>query len=136
LDVDTGGLQLDRRCGSGLQAVIYATMQVATGASDTVIAGGAESMSNAPFFTHDGRRGIRGGLHLHDSLQRGRMTAGGEHHPVRGGMLETAENLRREYSISRQAQDQLALESHKRAVAAQRAGRFGDELVPVTVHGS
>jgi acetyl-CoA C-acetyltransferase len=134
--VEVGGLQLDRRCGSGLQAVINATMQVATGASDVVIAGGAESMSRAPIYTHEARWGLRGaGLELHDSLARGRVTAGGIHHPVPGGMLETAENLRRQYGISRQEQDEFALRSHQRAVAAQRAGIFKDEIIPVTVHG-
>jgi acetyl-CoA C-acetyltransferase len=136
LPVEVGGLQLDRRCGSGLQAVINATMQVATGASDVVIAGGAESMSRAPIYTHEARWGLRGaGLELHDSLARGRVTAGGIHHPVPGGMLETAENLRRQYGISRQEQDEFALRSHQRAVAAQRAGIFKDEIIPVTVHG-
>jgi acetyl-CoA C-acetyltransferase len=136
LPVEVGGLQLDRRCGSGLQAVINATMQVATGASDVVIAGGAESMSRAPLYTHEARWGLRGaGLELHDSLARGRVTAGGIHHPVLGGMLETAENLRRQYGISRLEQDEFALRSHQRAVAAQRAGTFKDEIVPVTVRG-
>jgi acetyl-CoA C-acetyltransferase len=136
LPVEVGGLQLDRRCGSGLQAVINATMQVATGASDVVIAGGAESMSRAPLYTHEARWGLRGpGLELHDSLARGRVTAGGVHHPVPGGMLETAENLRREYAISRLEQDEFALRSHQRAVAAQAAGLFKDEIVPVTVRG-
>jgi acetyl-CoA C-acetyltransferase len=136
LPVEVGGLQLDRRCGSGLQAVINATMQVATGASDLVIAGGAESMSRAPIYTHEARWGLRGaGLELHDSLARGRVTAGGIHHPVPGGMLETAENLRRQYGISRQEQDEFALRSHQRAVAAQRVGIFKDEIIPVTVRG-
>jgi acetyl-CoA C-acetyltransferase len=134
LAVHTTGLQLDRRCGSGLQAVIYATMQVATGASDIVLAGGAESMSNAPFYTTQARWGIKGeALALSDALARGRITAGGTHFPVPGGMIETAENLRREYSLSREEQDALALESHRRAVAAQAAGIFADEIVPVTV---
>jgi acetyl-CoA C-acetyltransferase len=136
LPIDVGGLQLDRRCGSGLQAVIYATMQVATGASDLVLAGGAESMSNAPFFTTAGRFGVRGeGMMLHDSLARGRVTAGGANYPVPGGMLETAENLRRDYEISRDAQDRYACESHRRAVAAQAAGCFADEIIPVIVPG-
>jgi len=136
LSVDTGGLQLDRRCGSGLQAVIYACLQVATGSSDLVIAGGAESMSNAPFFTHEGRRGIPdAGLHLFDSLQRGRVTAGGINYPVPGGMLETAENLRRQYRISREEQDEFAVRSHQRAVAAQERGLFADEIVPVVARG-
>jgi acetyl-CoA C-acetyltransferase len=131
-----GGLQLDRRCGSGLQAIIYATMQVATGASDVVIAGGAESMSNAPYFTHAGRRGIPdAGLRLFDALQQGRVTAGGKNYPVPGGMIETAENLRAEYGISRAEQDEYAARSHQRAVAAQTAGLFDDEIIPVTVPG-
>jgi len=136
LPVETGGLQIDRRCGSGLQAIIYASMQVATGASDAVIAGGAESMSNAPFYSTAARWGITGNaLVLHDALARGRVTAGGAHYPVPGGMLETAENLRREYGISRQEQDEFACESHRRAVAAQNDGIFAQEIVPVKVPG-
>jgi acetyl-CoA C-acetyltransferase len=136
LPVEVGGLQLDRRCGSGLQAIIYASMQVATGASDLVLAGGAESMSNASFFTHAARYGAKGeGMMLHDSLARGRVTAGGVNYPVPGGMLETAENLRRDYAISREEQDRFACESHRRAVAAQAAGRFVDEIIPVVVKG-
>ena len=129
-----GGLQLDRRCGSGLQALIYAYLQVATGGSDVVIAGGAESMSNAPFFTHRARWGIKGpALELQDALARGRVTAGGVNYPVAGGMLETAENLRSEYGISREEQDMFAVESQRRAIAAQEQGLFDDEIIPVTV---
>ncbi|ODU07670.1 MAG: acetyl-CoA acetyltransferase [Pseudonocardia sp. SCN 72-86] len=132
-----GGLQVDRRCGSGLQAVLYAAMQVRTGVSEVVIAGGAESMSNAPFYSTAMRWGAKAGpgVMLHDSLARGRVTAGGERHPVPGGMIETAENLRREYGIPRAEQDEFAVRSHERAAAAQRAGRFADEIVPVTVPG-
>lgn len=134
LPVEVGGLQLDRRCGSGLQAIIYAAMQVQTGASDVVIAGGVESMSCAPFYNTEARWGVRGdGLTFHDSLARGRVTAGGRNFPVPGGMLETAENLRRDYRISRAEQDELALRSQQRAAAAQRSGQFAEEIVPVTV---
>lgn len=134
LPVGVGGSQVDRRCGSGLQAVLNAAMQIQTGVSDLVIAGGTESMSTAPFYTTEARWGIRGaGLELHDSLARGRVTAGGVHHPVPGGMLETAENLRREYGIGREEQDELAVRSHQRAVAAQRSGAFAEEIVPVPV---
>jgi acetyl-CoA C-acetyltransferase len=134
LDVEVGGLQLDRRCGSSLQAVAYATMQVQTGASDLVIAGGAESMSQVELYSTQLRWGAKGdGLMLHDRLARARETAGGRHFPVPGGMLETAENLREEYEIPRAEQDELALTSHQRAVAAQEAGRFDDEIVPVEV---
>ncbi|MGE5287042.1 MAG: acetyl-CoA C-acetyltransferase [Micromonosporaceae bacterium] len=134
LPVEVPGLQLDRRCGSGLQTVIYAAMQVQTGVSDVVLAGGAESMSSAAYYSTTMRWGSRGGdMVLHDTLARGRATAGGQNYPVPGGMLETAENLRREYRIGRQEQDELALRSHRHAVAAQSAGLFAEEIAPVTV---
>jgi acetyl-CoA C-acetyltransferase len=134
LPVTTTGLQLDRRCGSGLQAIIYGAMQVQTGVSDVVLAGGVESMSQAEYYTTSMRWGSRAeNVTMYDRLARGRVTAGGANHPVPGGMLETAENLRREYGISRTEQDELALRSHQRAVAAQQSGRFDDEIVPVTV---
>jgi len=134
LPVETAGLQIDRRCGSGLQAVIYATMQVATGSSELVIAGGAESMSNAPFYSTSGRWGIKGDAQIfHDALSRGRVTAGGMNFPVPGGMLETAENLRRNYAIPRAEQDAFACRSHEKAVAAQRAGVFMEEIIPVAI---
>ena len=134
LPVTVGGSQIDRRCGSGLQAIINAVMAVATGANDVVVAGGAESMSNVAFYSTDMRwGGARTGVSIHDGLVRGRVMAGGKNHPVPGGMLETAENLRRQYSISREEQDQLAVESHRRAVAAQAAGIFAEEIEPVEV---
>jgi acetyl-CoA C-acetyltransferase len=134
LPVATPGLQLDRRCGSGLQAVIYAAMQVQTGVSDVVIAGGCESMSQVEFYSTTARYGVSGGdLAFHDRLVRARETAGGERYPVPGGMIETAENLRREYRIPREEQDELAYHSHQRAVAAQDRGGFRDEIVPVAV---
>jgi acetyl-CoA C-acetyltransferase len=135
LPVTASGLQIDRRCGSGLQAVLYAAMQVQSGAMDVVLAGGAESMSNAPFFTTAMRWGVKAGpgVLLQDGLARGRVTAGGQHHPVPGGMLETAENLRREYKISREEQDEYAVRSHQRAAAATESGKFAEEIVPITV---
>ena len=135
LPVEVGGLQLDRRCGSGLQAVIYAAMQVGTG-SDLVIAGGAESMSNAPFYATDVRWGAEGAaMQFHDALSRGRVTAGGVNFPVPGGMIETAENLRRRYGIPRAEQDEFAVGSHRKAVAAQERGTFDEEIVPISVQG-
>jgi acetyl-CoA C-acetyltransferase len=132
LPVTVGGMQVDRRCGSGLQSVIQACMQVASGDSDVVIAGGAESMSNAVFYSTDMRWGAGPyGVRMQDGLARGRVTAGGRHYPVPGGMLETAENLRRQYGISRAEQDELAVQSHQRAVAAQRSGILAEEIVPV-----
>jgi acetyl-CoA C-acetyltransferase len=134
LPVEVPGLQIDRRCGSGLQAVIEAGMQVQTGAADLVLAGGAESMSQTELYSTALRWGARsGGAMLEDRLVRGRVTAGGANYPVPGGMIETAENLRREYSIPRQEQDELALRSHQRAVEAQSRGDFAQEIVPVEV---
>lgn len=134
--VTTTGYQLDRRCGSGLQAVVNAAMEVQTGVSDVVVALGAESMSNAPLYTEQGRRGVpAGGLFLHDALARGRETVGGRDYPTPDGNVGTAETLRREYGITREAQDALSLRSHQRAVAAQESGAFGAELVPVDVPG-
>jgi acetyl-CoA C-acetyltransferase len=136
LPIEVPGFQLDRRCGSGLQAVIDAAMQVQTGVADLVIAGGAESMSQVEYYSQDIRWGARGAnTTLYDRLNRGRETAGGVNYPVPGGMLETAENLRRDYGIPREEQDELALRSHQRAVAAQADGRFAQEIVPVVVPG-
>ncbi|MGW0179181.1 acetyl-CoA C-acetyltransferase [Nocardia sp. NPDC003345] len=136
LPVEVPGQQIDRRCGSGLQAIINAAMAVQTGAAGLVVAGGTESMSNVPFYTTDARWGAaRSGMTMHDGLARARTTAGGPDYPVPGGMIETAENVRREYGITREAQDALALESHRRAVAAQGSGVFAEEIVPVTVPG-
>lgn len=137
LPVEVPGMQLDRRCGSGLQSVLNAAMQVQTGVADLILAGGVESMSQVEFYSAALRRGVKGeGVILHDRLARGRVTAGGVNYPVPGGMVETAENLRREYAISREEQDALALSSHRRAVAAQVEGRFADEIIPVAVAGA
>ena len=133
--VSVPGMQLDRRCGSGLQAVATAAAHIAAGAADVIIAGGAESMSNTEYSV-DGkvRWGAKGGtMKFVDRLQEGREKAGGKHHPIPGGMIETAENLREEYSIARERQDKLAVESHARAAAATEKGGFADEIVPVSV---
>ncbi len=136
LPTEVPGLQIDRRCGSGLQAIMLGCMEVQTGVADLILAGGAESMSQAEFYALGLRWGVKaGGVKLEDRLARSRTTAGGIHHPVPGGMIETAENLRREYAISRVEQDELALRSHQRAVAAQQNGAFAEEIVPVTVKG-
>jgi acetyl-CoA C-acetyltransferase len=134
LGVQVPGLQIDRRCGSGLQAVIYAAMQVGAGAGKVVVAGGVESMSNVEHYALGLRTGAKGdGVMLHDRLARARETAGGIHHPVPGGMLETAENVRREYEIDRLEQDAWALRSQQAAGAAIREGRFAEEIIGVEV---
>jgi acetyl-CoA C-acetyltransferase len=129
------GYQLDRRCGSGLQAVVNAAMMVQTGMSDVVVAGGCESMSNVEHYSTDIRKGVRAGnLTLHDRLTRGRvMSQPIERYGVISGMIETAENLAKDWNISREACDMYAARSHQRAAAAWAAGKFADELVPVEV---
>ncbi|MER6969988.1 acetyl-CoA C-acetyltransferase [Nocardioides sp. NPDC000445] len=134
LPITTGGMHIDRRCGSGLQSVIQGVLQVGSGANNVLVSGGVESMSNAMFYTLDARWGAaRSGMRMHDGLVRARETAGGKHYPVPGGMIETAENLRKEYRIPREEQDRLALSSHQRAVAAQQSGVFTEEIIPVTI---
>jgi acetyl-CoA C-acetyltransferase len=135
LPISVPGYQLDRRCGSGLQAVIDAAMMVQTGVADVVVAGGVESMSNVEYYTTDMRAGARmGSVIMHDRLQRGRvMSQPIERFGVISGMIETADNLARDYQISREECDEYAAMSHQRAAAAWAAGKFDDELVPVSV---
>ena len=135
LPVEVPGMQLDRRCGGGLQAIVTAAMMVQSGAADVVIAGGVESMSNIEHYTTDMRWGKRAGsTRLHDRLERGRERSQPEERfGYISGMIETAENLARTYGISREAADAYAVLSHQRAAAAWEAGRFADEVVPVLV---
>jgi acetyl-CoA C-acetyltransferase len=135
LPVTVPGYQLDRRCGSGLQAIIDAAMMVQTGAADMVIAGGVESMSNVEHYSVDLRGGVRAGnITLHDRLTRGRvMSQPVERFGVISGMIETAENLAKDYGITREECDAYAAISHTRAAAAWAKGKFDDELVPVTI---
>ena len=135
LPISVPGYQLDRRCGSGLQAVIDAAMMVQTGAADVVIAGGCESMSQVEHYTVQGRRGVKSGsIELHDRLTRGRtMSQPAERFGVISGMIETANNVAADYGITREQCDAYALRSHRNAAAAWGAGKFADELVPVAV---
>jgi acetyl-CoA C-acetyltransferase len=135
LPVEVPGMQLDRRCGGGLQAVVTAAMMVQSGAADVVLAGGVESMSNIEYYTTDMRWGSRSGsVKLHDRLERGRERSQPEaRFGYISGMIETAENLAREFGISREESDEYAVRSHKRAADAWAAGRFNDEVVPVSV---
>ena len=125
LPIEVPGYQLDRRCSSGLQAILNAAMLVQTDNADVVIAGGVESMSNAEHYVNESRWGSRfGSMTLHDRLARARETISPEERfGVISGMIETAENLARQYEVSREEQDEYALRSHQRAVAAaeQRA---------------
>ena len=135
LPIEVPGFQLDRRCGSGLQAVVNAAMMVQTGAADCVVAGGCESMSNVEHYTTDIRQGVKAGnVTLHDRLTRGRlMSQPQERFGVISGMIETAENLAKDYNISREASDEFAVRSHRRAAAAWDEAKFDDYIVPLEV---
>ncbi len=135
LPLEVPGYQIDRRCGSGLQAVANAAMMVETGMADVVVAGGCESMSNVEHYTTDLRGGVRmGDMVLHDRLSRGRlMSQPAERFGVITGMIETAENLAKEYDITREEADAYAVQSHQRAAAAWDAGRFDAQLVLIDV---
>lgn len=135
MPVEVPGLQTDRRCGGGLQALVTAAMMVQTGACDVVMAGGVESMSNIEYYTTDMRWGSRSGsVKLHDRLDRGRERSQPESRfGYISGMIEIAETLAHEYAIPREAADAFAAESHRRAAAAWAAGRFDAEVIPVPV---
>jgi acetyl-CoA C-acetyltransferase len=135
LPIEVAGMQLDRRCGGGVQALATAAMMVQTGAADVVVAGGVESMSNVEYYTTDMRWGKRAGsVTLHDRLDRGRERSQPESRFGRiSGMIETAENLARDYGVSREASDAFAARSHRNAAAAWAQGLFADEIVSVQV---
>lgn len=135
LPLSIAGYTVDRRCGSGLQAVIDASMIIATGAADVVIAAGVESMSNIEYYTTDLRWGSRAGsVTMHDRLQRGRERSQPEaRFGFISGMPETAENLGRHYAITREEADAFAVESHRKAAAAWQAGRYAAEVIPLIV---
>lgn len=124
---------IQRQCASGMQAAIFASQQIIAGDSDFVLAGGTESMSNAPYVLKNARWGQR--------LQHGEMTDAMWELLYSGSPLlgegyimgETAENLAKKYNVSRAEQDQLAFESHSKAIAAIDSGRFKDEIIPVPI---
>lgn len=135
LPIEVPGYQLDRRCSSGLQAILNAAMLVQTENADAVIAGGVESMSNAEYYVNEARWGSRfGSQKFHDRLERARETISPEERfGYISGMVETAENLAKQYEIAREEQDEYALRSHQRAVAAADAGKFDAEIVGVPI---
>ncbi|CAG2138174.1 beta-ketothiolase BktB [Ralstonia mannitolilytica] len=129
VSAETPAFNVNRLCGSGLQAVVSAAQTVLLGDADIAIAGGAESMSRAPYLAPAARWGSRMG-----DAQMVDMMLGALHDPFHTiHMGVTAENVAREFGISREQQDQTALESHQRASRAIRAGYFKDQIVPVTI---
>lgn len=135
MPIEVPGFQLDRRCGSGLQAVATAAMMVQTGMADCVLAGGVESMSNVEHYTTRARHGARmGDMVLWDRLSRGRvMSQPIDRFGVISGMIETAENLAKDYGITREAADAYAVRSHRNAAQAWADGRFEAQIVPVAI---
>jgi acetyl-CoA C-acetyltransferase len=135
LPLEVPGYQLDRRCGSGVQAVVNAAMMIESGHADVVVAGGCESMSNVEHYTTALRGGVRAGnVELWDRLTRGRLLSQPvERFGVISGMIETAENLAKDYDITREAADAFAVRSHRNAANAWEEGKFDAQLVPVEV---
>jgi 3-oxoadipyl-CoA thiolase len=134
LPVEVAGQTVNRLCGSGLQAVNSAAQAIQTGAGDTFVAGGVESMTRAPFVLGKSDSAFSRNAQIYDSTIGWRFTnpkLAAMHHPY--SMGETAENVAERYGVSREEQDAFALRSHQRAVAAQQSGRFAAEIVPVTV---
>jgi acetyl-CoA C-acetyltransferase len=123
---------VNQACGSGLQAIILAAQQIILGRAEVVLAGGTESMSRVPYFAEGARWGMRmGNTELVDGMYRD-----GFNDPLSGLVMgETAENLARQYEISRDEQDEYALRSQQRAQAAIESGRFDAEIVPLEVKG-
>jgi len=129
VSAETPAFNVNRLCGSGLQAVVSAAQTVLLGDADVAIAGGAESMSRAPYLAPAARWGSRMG-----DAKMVDMMLGALHDPFHAiHMGVTAENVAREFGISREQQDQTALESHQRASRAIQAGYFKDQIVPVTI---
>ena len=134
LPTDVGGQTVNRLCGSGLQAINSAAQAIAVGAGETFVAGGVESMTRAPFVLGKSGTAFGRDLQLQDTTLGWRFInpkLSAMHHPY--GMGETAENVAEKYTVGREEQDVYALRSHQRAVAAQQAGRFADEILPVSI---
>jgi 3-oxoadipyl-CoA thiolase len=133
--VEVGGLTVNRLCGSGLQAINSAAHAIAVGDGEVFIGGGVESMSRAPYVQLKAESAYeRGDRPLVDTTLGWRFVnprLAAKHHPY--SMGETAENVAERWGISRERQDAFALESQRRTSAAVEAGRFDDQLVPVTI---
>jgi acetyl-CoA C-acetyltransferase len=123
---------VNQACGSGLKAIILAAQEIMLGRARAVLAGGVESMSRVPYFAEGARWGTKmGNVELVDGMYRD-----GFNDPLSGLVMgETAENLARQYEITRAEQDEFALRSQQRAAAAIDSGRFDEEIAPVEIKG-
>jgi acetyl-CoA C-acetyltransferase len=130
LPVSVGATTINKICGSGLKAVMLAAQAIRSGDGDVFVAGGMESMNLAPYYLTKARTGYRmGNAEMIDGMIYDGLWCAFEHHH----MGNSAEWIAREYGVSRQDQDELALRSHQRAIAAMDAGRFKDEITPVPI---
>ena len=122
-------MNVNRICGSGLEAINTASRLIQSGDADVVVAGGAENMTRMPFYLRKARTGYRLG---HDSIEDGIIHMLSD--PFKGyHMGVTAENLAEQFEVTRVAQDEFAAESQRRAIAAIEAGRFKDQIAPLTI---
>ncbi len=131
IPIDKPALTVNRLCGSGIQSIVSGAQMIQLGEANTVLAGGMESMSQAPHVIRGARWGLRlGEGKLEDSLMVALLDSYCGYY-----MAQTAENLARKHNISREAQDEYALLSQQRATAAWEAGKFADEVVPAEIKG-
>jgi len=131
LETGTPALTLNRLCGSGLQAIVSAAQAIMLGDCEVAVAGGAESMSRAPYWLP----GLRWGQRMEDGVAVDPMVGALSDPFDACHMGVTAENVAADYGVSRADQDALAAESHRRAAAAQAAGYFAEQIVPVEIPG-
>ena len=127
LPKETTAYSVNRQCGSGLQSIANAVMQIQTGNADVVVAAGTESLSQLPYYVKDARWGARMGHKMFEDGVIDILTwpLDGNHNGI------TAENVAKKFNVTREDQDNFALRSHQRAVAAIDAGLFKDEILPV-----
>lgn len=135
LPIEVPGYTLDRRCGSGLQAIINAAMTIQSGNAEAIMVVGVESMSNIEYYSTNMRWGSRAGnVTFFDRLERGRERSQPiERFGAISGMPETADNLARDYNIGREECDAFALQSHQKAQQAWDTGKFKEEVIPLEV---
>jgi acetyl-CoA C-acetyltransferase len=131
------GFSVEHQCGSALLAITTAYMQLSSGVIDIALAGGAENLSNAPYWIENARQGFRldeKGLNIHcEFMETARRVCGPELYKQNINMGITAENLAEKYNISREEQDEFAYESHMKFSAAQASGRMAKEILPIEV---
>src|SRR5271167_472578 len=127
---EVGAMTVNKVCGSGLKAVALAAQAIETGNSSVVVAGGMESMTNAPYLLPQARKGYRlGNAQIVDSMVNdGLWDIFNDYH-----MGLTGENVAEKYGITREDQDEFAVNSHRKAIAAQKEGRFTSQIVGVEI---